>query len=140
MRYLFLFFISFHFLFSNQFKKIQNVVIDKKQNIMWQDNLESTEYLEDITLAKTYCDNLILNGYIDWKMASVKQLQNIVDITKKDIAIKSEFKFTTPTKYWTKTPFVEDKNKYWYIDFKTGEISYSDIKNRYTIRCIRDIK
>jgi len=140
MRYLFLFFISFHFLFSSEFKKIQNVVIDKKQNIMWQDNLESTEYLEDITLAKTYCDNLILNGYIDWKMASVKQLQNIVDITKKDIAIKNEFKFTTPTKYWTKTPFVDDKNKYWYIDFKTAEIAYSDMENRYTIRCIRDIK
>lgn len=46
MRYLILLFMILSFGFGADFKKAINIVIDKKQNLMWQDNLESTEYLE----------------------------------------------------------------------------------------------
>ncbi len=140
MRYLILLFMILSFGFGADFKKAINIVIDKKQNLMWQDNLESTEYLEDITLGKTYCENLILNGYIDWQMPTIKQLQSISDMTKNKPAIKKEFEYTKQNIYWSMTPTSWDKNRYWYVDFNTGEISHNTRDNKYTIRCIREIK
>jgi len=138
------FFIIFIFitlsLFSSDFEKSINIVTIQKQNIMWQDNLESTQYLEDITMAKTYCENLILNGYIDWEMATIEQLQTLIDISNKKTAIKKEFQYTTPTKYWSKSKFIVDENQYWYVDFKTGLVNYDNQNKRYTVRCVRNLK
>jgi len=127
-------------IFANDFEKSLNIVIDKTANIMWQDNLESTQYLEDITMAKTYCENLILNGYIDWKMATIKQLQTIMDITNKDVTIKKEFQYTSASKYWSKSPYHLNTNQFWYVDFKTGIVNFSTRDNKYTVRCVRDLK
>jgi len=126
--------------FANNFEKSENIVIDHTNNTMWQDNLESTQYIEDITMGKTYCDELILNGYIDWKMATIKQLETIIDITNKKIAIKKEFQYTTATPYWSKTPYIIDKNKFWFVDFKTGIVNFDNTNKKFTIRCIREIK
>jgi len=127
-------------LFANNFEKSTNIVTNQTQNIMWQDNLESTQYLEDITMAKTYCENLILNGYIDWKMATIEQLQTLIDISNKKTAIKKEFQYTTSTKYWSKSKFIVDENQYWYVDFKTGLVNYDNQNKKNTVRCIRNLK
>jgi predicted ATPase len=140
MRKSFLFFIIVVSIFANDFEKSLNIVTDKTTNIMWQDNLESTQYLENITMAKTYCENLILNGYIDWKMATIKQLQTILDITNKNTTIKKEFQYTTQSKYWSKSNYIVNKNQFWYIDFKTGIVNFSTRDNQYTVRCIREFK
>lgn len=140
MKILFLFFIITISLFANNFEKSINIVTDTTAKIMWQDNLESTQYLEDITMAQTYCENLILNGYIDWKMASIEQLETIIDIANKDVTIRKEFQYTTPTKYWSKSRFIKNKNQFWYVDFKTGIVKFDKKESKYTVRCIRDLK
>jgi hypothetical protein len=127
-------------IFANDFEKSTNIVIDKTSNIMWQDNQESTQHLEDITMAKTYCENLILNGYIDWKMATIEQLQSIIDITNKEIAVKKEFQYTSASKYWSMSNNIINTNQFWYVDFKTGIVNFSTKNDKYTVRCIRDIK
>ncbi len=140
MRFFIIFiFITFS-LFASDFEKSINIVTNQKHNIMWQDNLESTQYIEDITMAKTYCENLILNGYIDWEMATIKQLLSIIDISSQKIAIKKEFQYSTATKYWSSTPYVANKNQYWYVDFKTGLVNHENQNKKYTVRCIRNLK
>lgn len=140
MKFFIIFILMIVSLFANNFEKSINIVIDKKQKIMWQDNLESTQYLEDITMAKTYCENLILNGYIDWEMATIEQLQTLIDISNKDLAIQKEFQYTTATNYWSKNKFIVDKNQYWYVDFKTGLVNYDNQNKRYTVRCVRNLQ
>ena len=137
--YILLFIISLSS-FANSFEKSINIVTDTTTNLMWQDNLESTQYLEDITMAKTYCDNLILNGYIDWRMATIEELETIIDVSNKDMAIKKEFKYTTATQYWTQSQNITEQNMFWYIDFKTGAVNFDARDNKYTVRCVRDIK
>jgi len=127
-------------LFANNFEKSENIVVDKINNMMWQDNLESTQYIENFTMAKTYCEDLILNGYINWELATIKQLQTIIDVTKKDVAIKKEFQYTTATPYWSKTPYAKDKNKFWFVDFKTGSVNFESKNKKFTLRCVRDIQ
>ena len=140
MKSFFLFFLISISIFANNFEKSINIVTDTTEKRMWQDNLESTQYLEDITMAKTYCENLILNGYIDWKMATIEQLETLIDVTKKDITIQKEFQYTTPTKYWTKSKYVADSNQFWYVDFQTGSVNFDTRNHKYTVRCVRDMK
>jgi len=125
---------------NDDFEKKINIVIDKKQNIMWQDNPESQEYFETITMAKVYCETLILNGYIDWKMANVKQLQSIINIKNKQVAIKKQFKYIKADKYWSNTQNISQKERYWFVDFKDGQVDSNSKNEEYTVRCLRDIK
>ena len=125
--------------FDNFEKKI-NIVIDKKQNIMWQDNPEAIEHFETITMAKVYCETLILNGYIDWKMPNLKQLQSIIDITSKKIAIKKPFKYIKSERYWSNTQNILNNNRSWYVDFKTGKVDNTTNNKEQMVRCLRDIK
>lgn len=137
MRYLFYILIFSSILFSSNFIKSENIVIDIKKNLMWQDNQENVEFTENWTLSKEYCSSLTLNGYTDWKLPSIKELQSIVDISKKKPSINSEFKFVVPSSYWSKSQDLVNKNNAWYVGFKTGA-TFRDSKDYDCyIRCIR---
>ncbi len=137
MRYLFYSLILSSTLFSNNFIKSENIVIDIKKNLMWQDNSDSAEYTANWTLSKEYCTSLTLNGYTDWRLPTIKELQTIVDISKKKLAINTEFKFTEPSSYWSNSQDMVNKNNAWYVGFKTGA-TFRDSKDYDCyIRCIR---
>lgn len=124
---------------SINYEKSNNIVIDDKNKIMWQDNTEVTNYLETLTSAKVYCNILVLNGYIDWKMPTIKEMQNIVDVSERR-SIDKNFKYLKPNIYITNTVFKNNENEIWAIDFSNGKtILVSKTKKNY-IRCVRDIK
>ena len=137
----YLFFISCITLFLNaiEYEKSDNIVIDKENNLMWQDNDEVTQYLETSVTAEVYCENMILNGYIDWRVPTLNELINIIDLKNKN-AIHSKFKFVKPNIYISNTSFIEEDSLLWGIDFKTGMIMKDKKTNENYIRCIRDIK
>ncbi len=137
MKHIYILFILYSNLFSNNFTKSKNIVVDIKKDLMWQDHIENIEYTENWTLAKEYCVSLTLNGYTDWKLPTIKELQSIVDITKKKPAINSEFKYVEPSSYWSNTQDMKNKNKAWYVGFKTGG-TFRDSKDYDCyIRCVR---
>ena len=137
MKSIFFIICLYSFLFSNNFIKSENIVIDIKKDLMWQDIPETAQYTDNWTFAKEYCRSLTLNGYTDWKLPSIKELQSIVDIRKRDIAINSEFKFTAPSSYWSKSHDMVNKGNAWYVGFKTGA-TFRDSKDYDCyVRCIR---
>jgi len=138
MKQLLIFSILFTFSFSS-FIKSENIVIDKKQNLMWQDNIEVT-HEENIILGNIYCEELILNGYIDWKLPTIKQLQSLLDQEGKENLLNKTFKFFTIKEYWSNTPNAMDTTKYWYLDFKTGKVANKDKESLGYIRCVRQIQ
>ncbi len=128
-------------LFGSHFEKSQNIVIDKEQNIMWQDTLEVGQYIiEDITMARIYCEDLILNAYDDWQMPTIKQLQTIIDVEQQKVAIKKEFEFTKSSNYWSNSSHQERRDSFWYVNFETGKVNYTNKNTKQVVRCIRDIK
>jgi hypothetical protein len=134
----FLLFLLFQtLLFADVVKSIK-AVFDNDNHLMWQDN-EEVLWKDDITMAKVYCNTLILNGYIDWYLPSLKQLQSIIDINNKKGFIKKQFKYVKGNKYWSNTPFIKDKKYYWYVDFQTGKTSYMQKDTQNFVRCVRDI-
>ena len=125
------------YLFATNFVKSENVVIDLNKNLMWQDNTEVLEYKSSWSLAKEYCSTLTLNGYTDWKLPTIKELQSIVNIKRSKPAIANEFEFCEPTSYWSNTQDMVKPVNAWYVGFKTGA-TFKDSKDYDCyVRCIR---
>lgn len=138
MKYLLLIICIFSSMQALEYEKSNNIVIDKQNNLMWQDNNEVTEYLETAITAKVYCENIVLNGYIDWRVPSINEIINVIDVNEKN-AINKNFKFVKPNVYSTNSSFKEDKELLWVVDFKTGKIATDEKRNENYIRCVRDM-
>ncbi|MEA3314762.1 MAG: DUF1566 domain-containing protein [Campylobacterota bacterium] len=142
IKYIVLFFLTLSMINAEEknqdnYVKSENIVINIDKKLMWQDNPDTLVYTSNWTLAKEYCKTLSLNGYTDWKLPSIKVLQEIVDISKFDPAINENFKHTQPSSYWSSSADMKYKNNAWYVGFKTGA-TFKDSKdyNCY-VRCVR---
>ena len=138
MKYILLIICIFSSLHALEYEKSNNIVIDKQNNLMWQDNDEVIEYLETAITAKVYCENIILNGYIDWRVPTITELINIIDVNEKN-AINKNFKFSNPNLYSTNSSFMKDDLLLWAVDFKIGAITTDKKTDENYIRCIRDM-
>jgi len=115
---------------------------DKDTTYTWKDAL-------------SYCENLVLGGYSDWRLPNTKELESIVDLESSSPAIDTTY--FPNTNY---TPYIpgEDKNDglYWTgttcsgchkmkalaVDFEDGELFYgnkyrNDVYDKNYVRCVR---
>ncbi|MBD3842399.1 MAG: DUF1566 domain-containing protein [Campylobacterales bacterium] len=121
----------------SNFLKTDEVVIDLKRNLMWQDNSDAKIYLSNFTLAKEYCETLSFSGFTDWKLPNIKELQTIVDVERKEVAIAKEFENFEPSSYWSSTVDMSNETNAWYVGFKTGA-TFKDSKDYDCyVRCVR---
>jgi len=140
MKYILMMIIIFSFIESKnlEYEKSKNIVIDQKNKLMWQDNAEVTQYLETYITAKVYCENTILNGYIDWRVPSIDELINIIDVTNKN-SVHKKFQYIMPNIYSTNSTLQSDNKYIWSIDFRSGNILTAKKLSENYIRCVRDI-
>lgn len=122
-----------------EYEQSKNIVVDSKNKLMWQDNDEVAQHLETFVSAKVYCEHIILNGYIDWRVPTIDEVVKIIDVTNK-IPVAKEFQNMQPKIYTTSSTFVEDSALIWAVDFDIGKILTVDKMDMNSIRCVRDIK
>ena len=124
-------------IYAGNFVKSENIVLDLTKNLIWQDNIEVTQNQSTFSEAKIYCKSLFLNGFADWRIPTIKELQTIVDIEKSKPAIDNQFKFIEPTSYWSGSEDITNAGYGWYVGFKTGA-TYKDSKDYDCyVRCVR---
>ena len=105
--------------------------------LQWQDNRDAKTVQRDWEGAKSYCANLTLDGYSDWRLPTIKELQSIVDITKHDPAIKGGFSNTASSWYWSASPTVNYDSNAWIVSFYDGYTYNSTLTHTHYVRCVR---
>lgn len=117
------------------------MVKDDKHKLLWEDTL----HVEDIKIthinARSYCANLELGEYKNWRLPTLAELLTIVDYKRYKPALLKEFNYVDKdTLYWTSTPYARSSDEYWGVNFKDGATSNAtETYDRY-VRCVQDIK
>ena len=118
---------------------LNNLVLDKRNAIYWQDNSFSQKSSEDWDDAVEYCDKLVIHGMKNWRLPTFRELFSIVDYTRINPAINPIFSYVNEGTYWTSTDFASTSSRAWTIDFRTGETYYSMKTTNHAVRCAKDI-
>jgi hypothetical protein len=140
MRKVFLISIMSFFLFyspaiANLQSRGNGTVTDLRTGLIWQ-QAEIGEMTW--TQALTYCQNLSLGGFNDWRLPNCIELQSIVDFSKRYPAIDTRaFPGALPACYWSSTPYALHSGIAWLVDFNDGIVSYGLKSSYYFVRAVR---
>jgi len=112
------------------------VVVDRVTRLMWQ---RAVDTIFDWVGAQQHCTDLRLGGYDDWRLPSRIELVTIVDFTKRIPAFDTTvFANQIGDWTWTSSPIAGAPGYAWYVDFGTGEASWSTFGSYfYDVRCVR---
>ena len=130
----------------------KEVILDHITGLMWADdenvstvtkrwvtigNFSARNYFDTSgDTATTYCSDLTLGGYSNWRLPSIDELVYITDKGKVNPSIdKSVFQNTAPKRYWTSTNYFNYGA--WSVYFYYGYDSYDNKFASNYVRCVR---
>ncbi|MDO8660785.1 MAG: DUF1566 domain-containing protein, partial [Candidatus Woesearchaeota archaeon] len=141
-----------------RYTRASDMVSDELTGLMWQDDVNATKqwlttdnyntcdantsspacYDTSGDTAATYCSDLVLGGYTDWRLPTSTELEGIVDYGKVSPAIDTTyFNNVSSDGYWSSTTYEGNKYGAWVVLFGYGNVfSYSKDSNFY-VRCVR---
>ncbi len=131
----------------------KEIVTDSVTGLQWQDNSEAgtvtkpwvtqanydADNYNDTSgdTATTYCTNLSLGGYDDWRLPTRKELVGIVDYGRYTHSLDPEFLNVASNSYWSSTTYAGISYGAWFVSFDNGDQYYSDKSNSFYVRCVR---
>jgi hypothetical protein len=131
---------------------INQIVTDNVTGLMWQDNetvqkpwvtqanYDAKNYMDTSgDTATTYCENLVLGRYADWRLPTVDELHYITDKGRMRPAIDSTFQNIINNNrytYWSSATFA-NSNRAWYVNFYLGNSTNSYKSFTFNVRCVR---
>jgi hypothetical protein len=111
-------------------------VTDNNTKLMWQRQDDGTT--RTWSAAGTYCSNLTLASYSDWRLPKIEELQRIVNLGKRNPSIDTTyFTSTQSSRYWSSTASVYITTNAHEVDFLNGSVSYRTKTNSFYVRCVR---
>jgi hypothetical protein len=122
---------------DNRFKPKENVIIDQKTGLMWQDSRSAKNIHKEWRTAQKYCRDLTLAGHNDWRLPTYDTMLDIMAYTKNGSRINPQFKNKTVGVYWTNSPSMSSAQHAWGIDFDKNVAIHGDKLNIYHVRCVR---
>ncbi|MCP4698054.1 MAG: DUF1566 domain-containing protein, partial [Gammaproteobacteria bacterium] len=111
------------------------VVTDAFTGLMWQQENDSIS--RSLSNATTYCQNLALAGYSDWRLPSIYELAGLPDYSRYNPAVDSSSFLNVKEWYWSGDGNAAYPNNAWFVDFKHGHINHLTKSELNYIRCVR---
>jgi hypothetical protein len=123
---------------------------DSVTGLMWQDEpiteVEKTALYKKTNrskagnwnYAKTYCENLTLSGFSDWRLPNIYELTTLLDNTKSSTPIIiNGIENISSFYYWSSTTNASNSGYAWDVDFGYGNALLDYKTNISYIRCVR---
>lgn len=111
-------------------------ITDNLTNLIWQ----KTPYSDSITWedALNYAETLSLNGFSDWRLPNIKELQSINDESLINPSLNINY-FSTGNakKYWSSTTLPNHTTEAWYLDTHFGITTYAQKTAKNYVICVR---
>lgn len=137
------------------FTRFDDIVTSTSTGKMWQDDaaaksvtkpwLDETNYVgrrfedsSDPSTAASYCANLSLGGYSNWRLPTAKELMTLTDKSKTDNSIDDIFQNVSGGIYWSSTTLKYSPSKAWAVKFDFGVDRWEEKNELRYVRCIRD--
>jgi len=118
-----------------RYTRASNSVTDELTHLMWQD--DATPETMAWSDAQSYCSNLSLDGYTDWRLPTRKELVGLSDYGRYSPAIDPIFQNTISNIYWSSTTYASNTSLAWIVDFYNGyQVNNVKTSNNY-VRCVR---
>jgi hypothetical protein len=104
---------------------------------MWEQDTASETY--NWQQALSYCENLNLAEYDDWRLPNAAELTSLVDYSTSNPAVKTSFfPHTASSIYWSSTTCYQSFNLAWYINFVNGRMYLGDkLNDFFYVRAVR---
>lgn len=123
----------------------KDIVHDQIKKLDWQDSSDIQITLSHSD-AVNYCDNLIHEGYDNWRLPTLKELFSIADYKKYKSVINSQFQNNfansqehyTFLNYWSSTDFKSDIDYRWVMNDKHGFFYANHKYSSHHVRCVRN--
>ena len=117
-----------------------NVVIDRENGLMWQDDSKAASVKASWHEALKQCETLNLGGYSDWRLPTRDELDSLADESRFKHGIYPQFDNVGSGGYWSSTEDHAHKGRSWMTLYTCGGGFWYGKGTRGYVRCVRDIK
>ena len=115
------------------------VTVDENTKLMWE--RDAPEEWVGAFEARKHCEDLVLDGYDDWRLPLMKELISIADYGEFRPAIDMDAFLNMPSGssgVWAFPVVVaEHKENAWHVGFPDGHIMGQHIYSKKMVRCVR---
>ena len=125
-----------------EFSRSDKVITDSITGLQWQDDADAKNIRKTWQEAIEYCENKVsLEGYDDWRLPNINELESLVDDSRYDPAIDTTFfKNVAFGYYWSSTTYSFNTDTAWIVYFNYGRQDTGSKDNRHSVRCVRSEK
>ncbi len=121
--------------FGNFTDNDNGTITDNNTGLIWQQGEGGLKTWED---AITYCENLSLAEYTDWRLPNRNELNSIIDYEIYDPAIdKNFFPNVYASEYWSSTTSASYSSNAWLVSFNSGYVPNYNKSSSLYVRCVR---
>jgi hypothetical protein len=107
--------------FDNFIDNGDGTVTNTDTGLMWQQDTAPVYTWQE---ALSYCENLTLADYTDWRLPNINELQSLVDYTRYAPSIDTVyFPNTWSSYYWSSTTDANGPYVAWYVHFSPGYVA-----------------